>query len=93
MNSNSHDYCGIVFIGGGSSWAYGSTPDEAAKKAAKICKADWGRHFDIKRGQKMPVNVYDMKKHDGWVADTMHGVIDPDTKERIERVDVITVTI
>lgn len=81
------DYCGIVFIGGGSSWAWGATPEDCAKSAAKQCRNDWGRYFDIPAG-KIKVNVYDMRGRDGWEADD-RGVVDSSTGEKLLRVALI----
>lgn len=66
---SSKDYCGIIFIGGGSSWAWGPTPEAAAKTAARICKSDWKVHFKFEKRQEFTVNVYDMREHSGWYAD------------------------
>lgn len=86
------DYCAIVFIAGGSSWAYAGTPEEAATKAAKQCKRDWRHIVTFKRKQELKVCIYDMTQHDGWYAD-YHGVHDKETKEVIPmlRVDSVTV--
>jgi len=85
-------FCGIVFIGGGSSWAWGTTPEEASLKAAKLCKRDWKSYFKFKRKQEFNVSIYDMTKHEGWYAD-YRGVFDTDTNEQIPlmRVDKVVV--
>jgi hypothetical protein len=86
-------YCSIVFVpGGGSSWAWASTPEEASQKAAKVCKRDWNRHFKFKRKHEFDVCVYDMENHEGWYAN-YEGVFDTNTKEEIPlmRVDKIVV--
>ena len=90
--SKDFDYCGIVFIGGGSSWAYADSPEKAAEKAAKFCKSDWKSLFKFKRKQEFSVCVYDMKAHEGWYA-TGGGVYDQDTKEEIPLLEVISVTV
>lgn len=77
------DYCGIVLIGGGSSWAWGSTPLEAATMAAKRAKRDWKAFFEFKRQHEFTVNVLDMREHKGWYCD-YRGFFDPDSKEQIE---------
>lgn len=81
------DYCGIIFIGGGSSWAWGSSPEDCAKAAAKQCRKDWGKYFDIPAG-KIKVNVYDMRSSEGWEADD-RGVVDSTTGEKLTRVALI----
>ena len=75
-------YCGIVFIGTGSSWAYGDTPEKAAKAAAKLCRRDWGRLFKLD-DQPIKVNVIDMTDHEGWFADH-RGIYADGTDEPIE---------
>lgn len=93
MASKSKDYCGIIFIGGGSSYAWAATPEEAAKIAAKTCKSDWSSLFKFKRRHEFSVNVYDMRKHDGWAADTINGVYDTKTKEPLKVLKVIKVEV
>ena len=80
------DYCGIVFIGGGSAWAWAGSPEDAAKAAAKQCRKDWGRYYDLKG--KVKVNIYDMRKHEGWEADE-RGVVDSATGEPLKRHSVV----
>ena len=80
-------YCGIVFIAGGSSWAWAVTPEEAAIKAAKCCRKDWGRMYKIPKGE-LDVNIYDMKYHDGWDA-TGEGVFSTTTNEKLEPIQII----
>lgn len=77
-----YDYCGIVFIGGGSSWSYAATPEDAAEKAAKRCKRDWKHMYKFKRKQPFVLNVYDTKEVDGWYAD-YEGVFDKETNEKV----------
>ncbi len=81
-------YCGIIFIGSGSSWGWADTPEEAAKIAAKSCKADWG---DIYKIGKMVVHIYDMKNHEGWEATCHAGVCDIETGEPIPLMKTISV--
>lgn len=85
-------YCGIIFIGGGSSWAWGSTPEQVANDAAKICKRDWKGFFNFEKGKTLKVNIYDMVGHNGWYADE-RGVFDEDTNELIKRHSVIDVVL
>lgn len=87
-----YDYCGIIYIGGGSSWAYGATPKEAAVKAAKTCKSDWKSVFKFDKHQEFTVCIYDMKEHDGWYAQ-MGGVYDKETKAEIPLVKTIEVIV
>jgi len=81
------DFCGIVFIGAGSSWAYDNSPEGAAKKAGRQCKRDWRGLFKFKRKQELKVCIYDMKNHNGWYAD-YEGVFDTDTHEKIPLLQV-----
>lgn len=90
--SKSKDYCGIIFIGGGSSFAWGASPEEAAKIAAKTCKQDWKSLFKFKRRQEFSVNIYDTRKSDGWWADSS-GVYDTKTKERLPYVKTIKIEV
>jgi hypothetical protein len=80
--SHEKDYCGIVFICGGSSWAWASTPEDAAIKAAKCAKRDWKAYFKFKRQQDFNVVVLDMRNRNGWFADH-RGIFDTDTKTLI----------
>lgn len=82
-------YCGVILIGGGSSWGCGPTPQEAADRAAKFCRQDWGKMFDLK-GKELAVNILDMRKRDGWVCDH-RGFRDSDTDEQIDVMEVIRV--
>lgn len=92
MKADQKRYCGIVFIGGGSSWAWAPTPEEAAEGAARIAKSDWKQLFKFKRKQPFKVCIYDMLNREGWYA-TDAGVFDQQTKERLTmlRCDTITV--
>lgn len=85
------NYCGIVSIGSGSgsSWAYGDTPEVAAKKASQQCRRDWKHLYKIPR-KGIKVNILDMHNHDGWEAST-EGIFDIDTGEPIEIMKVITI--
>lgn len=89
---NSKDYCGIVFIAGGSTWEYASTPEEAAERAAKRTKSDWKSLFEFKPKHEFKVVLLDMKNHDGWYADHT-GIFDADTHEEIESIGVTTVVV
>jgi len=75
-------YCGIVFIGGGSSWCYAPTIDGAAQKAARQCRADWSSLFKFEKKQPFTVNVYDMTEHSGWHA-SAEGVFAQGTNIRL----------
>jgi hypothetical protein len=86
------DFCGIVFIGAGSSWSYGATPEVAAKAAAKRVKADWGRYFKLDKGTEINVNVFDTATVDGWEADH-RGVVSSETGDPLRLVKKITVTL
>ena len=92
VNKSEFDFCGIVFIGGGSSWVYASSPEDAATKAAKQCKRDWKSLFEFERQHEFKVCIYDMKEHNGWYADH-RGVFDKETNKEIPlmRVDSVTV--
>ena len=87
------DYCGIIFIGGGSTHAYGPTPQAAAEKAAEWCKRDWKTLFAFKKQEEFKVCVYDMKLHDGWYADCCAGVMDDKTHEPIPIQEMIKETV
>lgn len=77
-----YDYCGIVFVGAGSSWGYAMSPEEAAQKAAKRCKRDWKALIKFKRKHTFVVHVYDTSKVEGWYADHM-GVFDKATNKEV----------
>ena len=87
------DYCGICYIGGGSTWAYAATPAQAAVKAAKQCVQDWKSLFKFEKGQYLGVCIYDMKKHEGWYSEGPHHVYDHKTKEHIPILEIIKVAI
>ena len=78
------NYCGIIFIGSGSSWAWGATPEEAVEKTAKTCRVDW----QIPKEYILNVNILDMRERDGWEA-TTDGIFDTDTGERIPIMSVM----
>ena len=65
--SDSKRYLAIIFVGGGSSWAYGPTPDQAATDAARILRRDWGHLFDW--NEPVPVNLFDTEGFEGFAAD------------------------
>lgn len=92
MANKAKDYCGIVFISGGSSHAWAATPEHAAQQAAKTCKKDWSQLFKFSKQQVFNVAVYDMREHDGWYADHS-GVFDTKTRERLTVLKTITVTV
>jgi hypothetical protein len=89
---NNQDFCGIVFIGGGSSWHYAATKEEAAQKAAKQAKSDWKTLFKFKRKQEFKVAVYDTSKCDGWWAD-YSGVYPMGSNDPLPLVERVTVTV
>ena len=81
------NYCGIVFLGGGSSWAWGEDIKETAKAAAKKARKDWRHFFNIPENG-ITVRVFDMTDHDGWYADCS-GVFNDKTDELIKVHEVI----
>ena len=85
-------YCGIVFIGGGSSWFYAATIDEAAKKAAIQCKQDWKSLFKFEKKQELNVVVVEMTDHSGWYSNG-DGVRSSDTKQIIKPTKVVKVVV
>ena len=81
------NYCGIVFVGGGSSWAYNPDKDEAVKKAVKQAKRDWKDLHSF--GETIKVVLIDMTNRNGWYADHS-GIFDHDTNQEITDFEVIT---
>jgi len=86
-------FCGIVFIGGGSSWMWGATQDEVSTGAAKLAKSDWSALFKFEKKQPFRVFVFDMEKHSGWYADAPGVVKSLDTNERLTPVAIVNVTV
>lgn len=86
-------YCGIVFIGHGSSYCYAATEQEAAEGAAKFAKADWSKVYQFKRRDTLVVLVYDMKDHTGWYADTPGVVKSHNSGQEMEPVRRVKVTV
>ena len=82
------NYCGIVFVGGGSSWAYNSDRDEAVKRAVKQAKRDWKDYHSF--GKTIKVVLIDMTNRNGWYADHS-GIFESETKEEITDFEVVTV--
>jgi hypothetical protein len=82
------NYCGIVFVGGGSSWAYNSDKDEAVRSAVKQAKKDWRDYYSF--GETIKVVLIDMTKRNGWYADD-RGIFDSDTNDEIADFEVLTV--
>jgi hypothetical protein len=82
------NYCGIVFVGGGSSWAYNSNRDEAVKRAVKQAKRDWKDYHSF--GETIKVVLIDMTNRNGWYAD-YSGIFEYETKEEITDFEVVTV--
>ena len=71
-------YCGIILIGGGSSWqqdwAKENDIGKVVVKATKQCKRDWKHLFNL-RNQVLSVNVYDITNlKDGWYFDLCSGM-------------------
>lgn len=85
-------YCAIIFIGGGSTWHYGATPEQAAKQAAKLCQRDWGNYYEFNKGSVIKANIIDMTNRSGWVAD-YQGIFDTATNEKIPTHSVIDITV
>lgn len=85
-----NNFCAIVFIGTGSSWAWGSDKIKTAKRAAKVCKSDWKGIYQFKPKHEFKVCVYDMANHEGWYA-SHDGVFDQDTNEKIPLLEVVNV--
>ena len=81
------NYCGIVFVGGGSSWAYDSKREEAVKRAVKQAKKDWKDLHSF--GETIKVVLIDMTNRNGWYADHS-GIFEYDTKEEITDFEVLT---
>ncbi len=86
--SNDKSYCGIIFVGTGSTWHWGSTPEEAAKETAKWARKDWGAWYKFPKTLK--IMILDMRERNGWYADH-RGIFDKDTNEEIEVMKVIEV--
>lgn len=82
------NYCGIVFVGGGSSWAYNSNRDEAVKRAVKQAKRDWKDYHSF--GETIKVVLIDMTNRNGWYAD-YSGIFESETQEEITDFEVVTV--
>jgi hypothetical protein len=82
------NYCGIVFLLGGLSFAWAASAEDAAIDAARATKRDWGRMFKL--SENLKVNIYDMHEHEGWVY-TDEGVLDADTRVRIPLLGVFDV--
>ena len=82
------NYCGIVFVGGGSSWAYNSDRDEAVKRAVKQAKRDWKDYHSF--GETIKVVLIDMTNRNGWYAD-YSGIFESETQEEITDFEVVTV--
>lgn len=74
MTQDPKRYCGIVFIGGGSSWLYGPKVEGLAVKAAKLAKEDWGGIFKFDKRQKLNVVIVDTLGYDGWFANAGEGI-------------------
>ena len=71
MSDTNSSFLAIIFIGCGSSWAYGSSADEAATSAASILVRDWSSLYSFK--DEVPVNIFNVEDYDGFHA-THQGV-------------------
>lgn len=88
------DYCGIIFIGGGSSYAYADSPAKAAKLVAKTCRQDWKHLYRFKRKHHFIVNIYDTADPcTGWVSDVFGGVRDIGSGEDLLCVETVEVEV
>lgn len=88
----SKDLCAIVFIGGGSSWAWGGDKTEAANRAVRICRSDWKHLYKFKKGATVAVTILDMKNRNGWYADH-RGIFDDTTHKQIQPMEIIKITL
>ena len=53
-------YLAVIRIGaGGSSHQWSDDPQTAARQCAKRARADWSRLYDIPKGHRFTVTVYD----------------------------------
>lgn len=86
-------YCGVVFIGGRSSWAYAPTVEAAAKGAVKVLIQDWKHLFKFKKGDEIPVYILDMKDHAGWIANAPGEFCSTTTKQPIPPIGIRRMTI
>jgi len=86
------DYCGIVFVSGGSSWAYAGTKKQAVSGAVRRFKRDWSSLFDVKKGSCLKVMVLDMTGREGWYADPC-GIFDSGTNEPITDFEMVQVAV
>jgi len=86
-----YNYCGIVFIGGGSSWAHADDKQIAAQKAAEQAKRDWGKVYKFPLWQEFKVCMYDMSDVESWHADHT-GVYNTQTLEEVPMIEIIAAT-
>ena len=61
----SRDYLALIGIMGGSSWAYGETPREAARLAVGIYLRDWGNSYNVWE-KPVAVNILHVPDINGW---------------------------
>jgi len=61
-------YLALIYVGNvGTSWAYGQAIKSAAKKAAAICRKDWGSAYTLP--SQLKVCVYDVSDELDWHVD------------------------
>lgn len=80
------DFLGIVFVGAGSAWAQGTSEMDAATRAAKQARKDWGAIYDFGKCHTFNVMVYDITDSEGWYADA-RGLYDDKTNKRMPFID------
>ena len=71
----SKTYCGIILIFGGSSWANGSTPEQAAQRAKDVCKKDWKDFLNDDPNRKFRVRIFDITDYKEWVMSYDEGFV------------------
>lgn len=80
------DFLGIVFIGAGSAWSQGTCETDAAVRAAKQARKDWGAIYDFGKCHTFNVMVYDITDTEEWYADA-RGLYDAKTRARMPFID------
>lgn len=70
MNAKEHDYLAVILVGGASAYGRAANRERAIANAIKIYKSDIGEILEIKRGDRVVVNVIDVTPHDeiSWDA-------------------------
>lgn len=86
------EYLAIVIVGpGGSTFARGKgTPQELAKRCAKLARSDWSGLFKIPEDHEWKINLYDMTGIDGAYWDDS-GVYEKGTDKIIPRHSIVKV--